>query len=68
MPRPKKGEEKGANTPPVQFRLEPEVLAKLDEIAETYTAEQGTKFSRAAAVRRLIHQEHQRLTRRKGGA
>lgn len=67
MARPLKGQEKGP-TKPTQFRLEPETLAKLDEIAAFHQADTGVPYNRTDAVRVAIQKEHDRIRRRKGGA
>jgi hypothetical protein len=68
MPRPKKGKEKGEPTRATAFRLEDEVLAKLDAIAAYHTAETGLKVTRAGAVRLSVQKEYDRIRRRKEGA
>lgn len=66
--RPKKGEEKGGNTPTINFRLSPEERAQLDTIAGYYAAEEGCPNNRTAALRTAIRREYERITggRRKG--
>jgi hypothetical protein len=62
--RPKKGQEKGGNTPTTQFRLSPHELAQLDAIAAFHAAEDGKKYNRTAAIRVAIRGEYERITGR----
>lgn len=45
------------NTPATNFRLEADVLAKLDALVKSFDAETGAAETRTSVVRQLIHRE-----------
>lgn len=60
MPKPK------GNTPPVQFRLSPEALAQIDELAEYLSIPSRTAVVRLA-VARMYRKELPESARKKSG-
>lgn len=45
------------NTPATNFRLEADILAKLDSLVKSFLAETGAAETRTSVVRQLIHRE-----------
>ena len=62
----KKDEESGS-TPVVNFRLGAEVLAKLDELVQSFEAESSDRESRSSVMRKLVNREWDRR-KKKGRA
>jgi predicted transcriptional regulator len=60
------GKKPPGTTKPRQFRLNEDVMARLQRIADARTRETGLKHSRADAIRVLAHEEEQRVLRREG--
>lgn len=60
MPKPKKS----GGTTPRQFRLDDDVVEKLERIAEFYTQSTGRKHTRTDAVKIAVHREDERIHKR----
>lgn len=57
--------EEVGSTPLTNFRLGPDVLAKLDELVALFAAEAGDRENRSSVLRKLISREHTRRMKRR---